>query len=391
MSLHAKLSPSGAHRWMACPGSVTLEADFPDTSSAYAREGTAAHELAAMVLEDSASHASDYVGKKIAFNDHGEDVLWPITQEMAEYVDDYVKFVRERAAGKILHIECKLGIGHITGEAGATGTSDVVIIDTEQEAIEVIDLKFGMGVRVDAEHNEQMQLYALGALHEYDLIYDFSWVTMVIHQPRLNHVSEHWLYVNDLLAFKAEVERAAAETRQPDARLEPGEKPCRFCKAKHDCPALKALVEETVDHIAPGVSADDFADLGDNSLSIAMGRVDLIEQWCRSVRAEVERRLVAGKDVPGYKLVEGRRGNRAWKSPEIAREELAKFLKRDEMIEEKLISPATAEKLLKKNPDGLEALDSLTERPEGKLSVAPDTDKRPAKAPNATVDDFADR
>jgi PP-loop superfamily ATP-utilizing enzyme len=234
-------------------------------------------------------------------------------------------------------------------------------------------------------------MYALGALEHCAEVCDVDEVCMVIHQPRLNHVSEHWLPVADLLAFKAEVERAAAETRQPDARLEPGEKPCRFCKAKHDCPALKAMVEETVDHIAPGVSADDFADLGDNSLSIAMGRVDLIEQWCRSVRAEVERRLVAGNDVPGYKLVEGRRGNRAWKSAEIAQAELAKFLKRDEMIEEKFISPATAEKLLKKNPDGLEALDSLTERPEGKLSVAPDTDKRPAKAPNATADDFADR
>jgi hypothetical protein len=111
MNLHAKLSPSGAHRWMACPGSVTLEADFPDTSSAYAREGTAAHELAAMVLEDPSSTANHYVGKKIAFDDHGEEVVWPITKEMADYVDDYVSFVRERAVGKILHVECKLSIG----------------------------------------------------------------------------------------------------------------------------------------------------------------------------------------------------------------------------------------------------------------------------------------
>ena len=122
-----------------------------------------------------------------------------------------------------------------------------------------------------------------------------------------------------------------------------------------------------------------------------MGRVDLIEQWCRSIRAEVERRLVAGEDVPGFKLVEGKRGNRAWKSHEIAQEAMAAFLKRDEMFEEKFISPTTAEKLLKKNPDGLKVLDTLVERPEGKLSVAPAADKRPAKATNATADDFADR
>jgi hypothetical protein len=385
---HAKLSPSGAHRWMNCPGSAALEAQYPgDTAGPHAAEGTLAHLLASECLDGTGRHPFARIGET-----HEVDgFTFTVDQIMADYVDDYIRLVRDYGKRGMLLVEQRVPIGHMTGEEGATGTSDAIVVDTTNRVLFVVDLKYGMGVRVDAGNNEQLMMYALGALEHCAEVSDFDEICMVIHQPRLNHVSEHWLYVNDLLAFKAEVERAAAETRQPDARLEPGEKPCRFCKAKHDCPALKALVEETVDHIAPGVSADDFADLGDNSLSIAMGRVDLIEQWCRSVRAEVERRLVAGKDVPGYKLVEGRRGNRAWKSPEIAQSELTKFLKRDEMIEEKFISPATAEKLLKKNPDGLEALDSLTERPEGKLSVAPDTDKRPAKAPNATADDFADR
>ena len=384
---HAKLSPSGAHRWMACPGSVGLEAAFPDQSSSYAAEGTLAHTLASEYLDGTGQHPFKRVGEQ-----HDVDgFTFTVTQSMADHVDDYCRLVIDYGERGLLLVEQRVPIGHITGEDGAGGTSDAIVVDTANRALFVIDLKFGMGVKIDAGDNPQLMLYALGALEQCDQLGEYDQVCMVIHQPRLNHVSEHWIYVGDLWAFKRRVTEAAEATRQPDARLEPGEKPCRFCKAKHDCPALKALVEETVDHIAPGVSADDFADLGDNSLSIAMGRVDLIEQWCRSVRAEVERRLVAGKDVPGYKLVEGRRGNRAWKSPEIAQSELTKFLKRDEMIEEKFISPATAEKLLKKNPDGLEALDSLTERPEGKLSVAPDTDKRPAKAPNATVDDFADR
>jgi hypothetical protein len=377
---------------MACPGSVTLEADIPDTSSAYAREGTAAHELAAMVLEDPASHASDYVGKKIAFNDHGEDVLWLITKDMAEYVDDYVKFVRERAEGKILHVECRLSIGHITSEDGATGTSDVVIIDREQEAIEVIDLKYGMGVRVDAEHNAQMQMYALGALYEYELISDFSWVTMVIHQPRLNHVSEWNIPVDQLLRFGDEARLAADKVRWEEPTFNAGEKQCRFCKAKATCPTLRAEITEIVGGVA---TLDDFipetvdSQTGDNYLPMAMSKVGLVEDWCKAVRAEVERRLLAGQTVDGYKLVEGRKGNRAW-SDEDAVEKLFKSfrLRQEEMYDFKLISATKAEKLLKENPKRWAKAEQLITRSDGKPSVAPATDKRPAMDVKPVLDDF---
>jgi hypothetical protein len=377
---------------MACPGSVTLEADFPDTSSAYAREGTAAHELAAMVLEDPSSTANHYVGKKIAFDDHGEEVVWPITKEMADYVDDYVSFVRERAVGKILHVECKLSIGHITGEDGATGTSDVVIIDREQEAIEVIDLKYGMGVRVDAENNEQMQFYALGALYEYELISDFSWVTMVIHQPRLNHVSEWNIPVDQLRRFEDEARRAADKVRWEEPTFNPSEKQCRFCKAKATCSALRA---EVTDIVFGAATIDEFvpqtvdSQSGDNYLPVAMSKVGLVEDWCKAVRAEVERRLLAGQTVDGYKLVEGRKGNRAW-SDESAVEQLFKSfrLRQEEMYDFKLISATKAEKLLKENPKRWAKAEQLITRSDGKPSVAPATDKRPAMDVKPVLDDF---
>lgn len=297
-------------------------------------------------------------------------------------------------------VEQRVPIEHLTAEKGATGTSDAVVVHANEGRLTVIDLKYGMGVKVMAKDNEQAMMYALGALERYEPIADFTDVCMVIHQPRLNSVSEHWIRVDDLMAFAEKVRGAAGGVYAAansyefpaipweNTFLNPGEKQCKFCKAKSVCPALQAIVDETADEEA---TADDFADLGDNALSIAMGRVELIEQWCKGVRAEVERRLTKGLEVTGYKLVEGRKGNRAWSDPKDAQERLSAVLKRDEMYEEKFISPATAEKLLKKDPEGLALLDELTHRPEGKLSVAPVTDKRPVKATTAVADDFADR
>ena len=392
---HAKLSPSGAHRWMRCPGSVALEAQFPDHSSVFAAEGTLAHLLASDEL-DGTKPARERVGEQHTVD--GFD--FTVDKVMVAYVEDYVKLVREYAEGGVLLVEQKVPIGHLTGETDATGTSDAVIVHANEGRLTVVDLKYGMGVRVMAAENEQAMMYALGALERYEQLAEFTDVCMVIHQPRLNSVSEHWLRVDDLMKFGEEVSEASDSVEHYAARygnepiedwsetaLEPGEKQCKFCKAKSVCPALQAIVDETADEEA---TADDFADLGDNSLSVAMGRVELIEQWCKGVRAEVERRLTKGLEVTGYKLVEGRKGNRAWSDPKDAQERLSAVLKRDEMYEEKFISPATAEKLLKKDPEGLALLEELTHRPEGKLSVAPATDPRPAVAVTAVADDFSD-
>jgi hypothetical protein len=405
---HAKLSPSGAHRWMRCPGSVVLEAQYPDESSSYAREGTAAHELAALVLEDNDADAQSYVGKRIAYNDHGEDVVWPITQDMADYVDDYVKLVRERAEGATLLVERKLPIDHITGEEGATGTSDVVIIDHVNAEIVVIDLKYGMGVRVSAEENEQTQLYALGALEEYSVLGEFQYVSMIIHQPRLNHVSEWTITVEQLLTFAKSASFAAGQcdlARSLDGEdaiagfLSPGEKQCRFCKAKATCPALRAEITEVVGG-SSAATLDDFAEFtpetvdmqtGDNYLPIAMAKVGMVEDWCKAVRAEVERRLLAGQRVDGYKLVEGKRGPRKWADPADTEALFKSFrLRQDEMYDLSLISPTKAEKLFKKNPKRWAKVQERITQSTGKPSVTPVTDTRQEIAVQSVADDFRD-
>jgi hypothetical protein len=311
---------------------------------------------------------------------------------MADHVDDYCRLVIDYGEHGLLLVEQRVPIGHITGEEGAGGTSDAIVVDTANRALFVIDLKFGMAVKIDAGDNPQLMLYALGALEQCDQLGEYDQVCMVIHQPRLNHVSEHWIYVGDLWAFKRRVTEAAEATRQPDAPLVPGEKQCRFCKAKAVCPALAAEVAEVVSGSA---TLDEFVapdtTTGDNYLSVAMSKVELVEHWCKAVRAEVERRLLAGQSVDGYKLVEGKRGNRKWNNETEVEALFKSFrLRQDEMYDYSLISPTKAEKLLKDTPKRWERAQALISRAEGKPSVAPATDKRSALTVQSVADDFRD-
>ena len=401
---HAKLSPSGAHRWMPCPGSVVLEAAYPDEGSIFADEGTAAHTLAAWCLTDGLP-PEEYLGEII----HVGQRQFTVDKAMAGHVANYVKLVRELAEGGKLLVERKVPIGHLTDEEGATGTSDAVII--KGDTLIVVDLKYGMGVPVDALENPQLRMYALGAYEAYSVLADFKQVSMYIHMPRLNYVSEYHVPIADLLAFGEQVRAAAEDCRAAEmaARgeagdltiedfLYPGEKQCRFCKAKATCPALLAEVTNAVG--GEPATAEDFAQfmpidttdgIGDNYLSMAMDKVGLVEDWCKAIRAEVERRLLQGTDVPGYKLVEGKQGNRAWVDQAKAEAALkALRIKADDMYDKKLISPTTAEKLLKTDAKKWAKLQELITRASGKPSVAPATDKRPALAVHtATADEFA--
>jgi len=387
MAQHSLLSPSGAHRWMRCPGSIGAESGLPDTSSKYAAEGTAAHELAAKCLELEAN-AEAVIGDTMTVD--GYD--FTVTADMAHHVNDYCKLVREYAEGGQLLVEKRVNFSEAIGVPDSTGTSDAIVIHPDR--LTVIDLKYGMGVKVDATENEQLQLYALGALHDYGLMGDFNEIVMVVHQPRLNHVSEWSIPVEKLEEFREAARRAAIEAldnREP--RLNPGEKQCRFCKAKATCPALKAEISDAIGGIATPADFADLAVADEDDVSRAMARVELVEQWCKAIRAEVERRLFAGEPVAGFKLVEGRRGNRAW-SDEAAVEKLFKSfrLKQEEMYDFKLISPTKAEKILKtKNPGRWEKVDALTSRGDGKPSVAPATDRRPALAVSSSDEDVLAR
>lgn len=403
MTTHARLSPSSAVRWMTCPGSVVLADAYEDTGSTeFAAEGTAAHELTSWALTEGTDTVA-YLGRKIQV----EDFTFEVDREMADFVQVYVD--NTRAIGGELFVEQRLSIEHLTGEEDAAGTSDaVIIVGTE---LVIRDLKYGRGVKVDAQDNHQLRIYALGALAEYELMYDIQTVRLCIDQPRLHHVSEDVMTVDELLEFGEKVTKCAQVVEIATEHknnwfgksyeyLQPSEDACRWCPVKPDCPKLR-------DHVLTTV-ADDFVDVTepikdqinverefDNTiLGNLMAAIPLIEDWCKAVRGKAEGELFAGREVPGFKLVEGRRGHRAWADPQDAEEVLKSMrLKMDEMYDLKLISPTTAEKLHKAGRIGPRQWPRLQERitqPEGKPSVAPESDKRPALVLTAVEEEFDD-
>jgi hypothetical protein len=384
---------------MRCPGSVQACADLPDESSKFADEGTAAHFLASECL-GRGDEPFSHLGRTILVSRDGAEWLpegWAagnaassflVDQDMCLAVLDYVDYVRgvSKATGGALLVEQRLPISSLTGESGAHGTADAVIL-AEREII-VIDLKYGRGVAVSAADNEQLQIYALAALREFGLAQDFDRVRMVIHQPRLGAVSEATLSIDDLADFGERVLEAAGFTQYPDALLNPSEEACRWCRAKATCPALRAEVVELFGAVpAPQAeSADVLAD--------CMAKVDLIEGWCKAVRAEVETRLLTGKPVRGWKVVQGKKGNRKWSSDADAEAMLkAMRIPHDRMYDYAVISPTSAEKLAKAEvigPRQWPRVAALITQAEGKPSVAPESDKRPALVMSAVADAFND-
>ncbi|CAB5512493.1 hypothetical protein LMG26857_01783 [Achromobacter anxifer] len=401
---HATLSPSGAERWSTCPASIQLEAGYPDTSSDYADEGTAAHSVAEMALREG-KDAMAYKGRRISMR-AGKTV--EVTADMATEVQKYVDYVRDVSAGHELLLEQRLDISRWVPEA--FGTSDAVILRTDDE-LHVCDLKFGRGVKVDAEENKQMILYALGALDQFAVVLDFERVRMTIHQPRLNHVSEWAITVDELRERGARLKEAAeraylyvgSETPPVPSDYAPSEKACRFCKARGACPALAQHVQDEIgtdfDTLTAWACSDEqkamtlkaLTPATPEALGKAMQALDLIEIWGNGVRGEVERRLLLGEPVDGWKLVQGRAGPRKWTSEQDAEELLKGMrLKSDEMYDKKVISPTNAEKLLKDTPRRWAKAQALITKSEGSPSVAPASDKRPALVIKPAADDFDD-
>lgn len=374
---HAKLGASNAHRWLNCPGSVAAEWDIPDQTSPFAIEGTAAHELSELVLLSN-KEPQDWIGKAL---DEMSD--WVVDEEMANYVQVYTDYCRA-IAKEADEVFTEQTVSYEDWVPQGFGTNDFGALFLKDKRIKIADLKYGKGVQVDAENNPQAMLYALGTYAEYGWLADFEWIDIAIVQPRLDHISEWSISVKDLLKWAEWVSQRAEIALSDDAERVPGEKQCRFCKAKASCKALMKYTEDII--MAEFDDLDDMPSpdtLSDKDLRRVLEAKSMIEGWLGSVETVVRERLEAGETFDGFKLVEGR-SLRKWGNEQTAAEVLTEALGVDVAFKSTLISPAQAEKALKK--DERKLLDDLVVKPAGKPTLVPESDKRPAI--NLTDEDF---
>jgi hypothetical protein len=400
---HALLSPSGAAKWINCANSLAAEADQPDIRDTTAADlGTDKHELLAACLGSGVA-AISLVGSVMAKGNAVDQDFADDVQQVLDNIADRVQAYKLAGAEVQIEIEQDVPISQITGEVGATGRADVILLATWPDGraeICPIDAKFGYR-EVEVENNVQLMMYSAGALEKFGFLADFQTVTAVIDQPALGVPSEWTFSVKDLKDWAEKVAMPAAgravlihrlrDQRALNAKdFNPGVKQCEWCRAKGVCPARAETVKEVIgldfDAMRPPAETTMLSnqDLGD-----IWPALDFIEDWTKAVRGRIEYELLQGREVPGTKLVEGRKGNRSYESEEEAEKLLKSFrLKQEEMYSFKLLGPAPILKLLKDQPRRLKKVEGIITQKSGKPHVAHVSDKRPALEIKPLVDEF---
>ena len=376
---HAILSASGAHRWMHCTPSARLEEGFPNKETVYSKEGTKAHELAEQLLRDW--YARNFLGDA---PDISKD------KEMQEAVLPYVEYVAEtflkaqhESKDAVLFLEHRLDMRSMIPEGFGTGDAIIVSGNT----LHVIDLKYGKGVRVDAQNNEQLRCYGMAAFDMFqDLYEDIDTIMMTIVQPRLDHISTDTQSLSDLLSWvEHDLKPKAKEAFEGNGEYNPGDH-CRFCKAGAVCRAraemnLQMTKEEFPDPELLGL--DEFAQI--------LQQVEQVKSWIDSVMDHALQQAEQGDTIPGFKLVEGR-SVRVYTDEDKVLDELKQQGYQEALLYEprKLLGITKMEKLLGKKlfKDYLEKA-GLVIKPKGKPTLVQESDKRPAIIPDA-LRDFED-
>lgn len=473
MSAHAKFSPSGAHRWMPCPASIALESDYPNESSEYADEGTAAHTILAECLLEG-KDAIAHLGRVVTVEQKEDDGTitssrdFTVDEEMAMHIQSTLDSVRRRAATRTLLVEQKVEFTKSIGTLEKQfGTSDIIMVSEDGEEVDVEDFKYGAGVKVYASEivgyetitdeeagtfdkipilrgNKQMLSYALGVLETFGgIIGDFKRFNLRVHQPRcdggwedeftvtLEDVLEHGRQMRQASTFAAvAIDCHSFIKQEPDVRalpegyqrLElisekmprdmyaPGDKPCRFCKAKSTCVALREHVSQNVFEdltaLSTAESIKNAAIMGaavpsGGKLGLAYGALDLIRDWCKSVERECERLVHAGMTVIGpdgepMKLVGGKKGDRYWVDPEGAEGLLVGLLPPEQIYVKKMLTPSAAETAVCKGLRGpkrkarWEQFSEYVGQEPGKATIALGSDPRPKYEASTTADEFVD-
>ena len=360
---HALLGASSSARWLVCTPSARLEAMFPDEQSPYAAEGTVAHDLAESILRHKLE------GKKLPKHDHSAEMVEAVNRYV-DICEEKVNEARARSSDAEAMIEARLDFSRWVPEG--FGTGDMVIV--ADGILEVIDLKYGKGVPVSAVENTQMRLYALGAYDANEFLYDVKTVRMTIVQPRLDSVSTDEMPLEELLDWGEEIKPIAQRAWDGLGECTPCDY-CNFCKARHTCRALADTCLTAF--YKDGGKLNQL--LTDREVSDILGMKDLITKWIKGVYDFAYEKALSGeKQWPGYKLVEGT-SRRTITDPDAA----AKTLLDNGYKEEDIFKPRELEgitnlqKVLGKKGVS-EYLEAYIDKPEGKPTLVPESDKRPA-------------
>lgn len=368
---HAKLSASGASRWATCPGSVQMEDGIPDKESIYAQEGTLAHEMSELKLK----HYLDPKGfgkRKLnaAIKKLKENELYQA--EMESYTDTYVDFIKEKALSfpSNPYIEIEKRVDFSRWVDGGFGTCDCVLI--HGSTLSIIDLKYGKGVPVSAEQNEQLILYALGAYDAFNLIYNLDKIELNIVQPRINNFSTWEISLTELLLwgdyFKVQAEKALGG----NGELVPSAKACKFCKARDICTARAEnnLSLESEIKLKPN-------EIPKDKLYEYISRGEDIAKWVADLKAYALDMCLKGEDIKGLKAVAGRT-SRSWTNQDEAINKLIEGGIDEAIIYDKVpLTLAKLEKALGKQ-QFTALVGDMVVTSEGKPTLVFENDKRPA-------------
>ena len=394
---HHETGPSKAKQWGTCTASVAAQAGIPDPSNLAAEEGTAHHQGAAVCLLEGlrADEIEGEVYNRCELQPEG----FTMTKESVDHLRTYLAYVR--GLGTDITVEQTLK----SHTLDLFGTADAIVFDESSNTLHVVDLKYGKGVKVEAQENYQARLYGAMALEEYGFLYDIDLVRTHIVQPRLDHIDYEELTVAELEAWVDQaIKPALAEIRSGETHYRPSEEACRWCRARATCPGLaeftRGVVEAAFDDLdseGPEVTTDqdgipglqwelvagDLGPLTLTELAAIQTVAGLVQGWLGAVHDRLFQALMDGEPVPGWKLVEGR-SNRTWRDLEEALAYFSKSkMKADDYAPRALLSPAKIEKLLGPKQFKAKVLSrDLVHKPEGKPTLAPAADNRPAVNPH---------
>lgn len=368
---HALLSASSANRWMVCTPSARLTENIPDNeTNVSAEEGTLAHSLAELMARYNLNKIKKiiYEGQLLKIKKHE---LY--TDEMLEHAGDFSNYchniyleAKKEAGEVIMQLETRVNFSHYVPDG--FGTCDVLIV--RDGTIDIIDFKYGKGVEVPAENNKQLMLYALGAIEEFDFLFDIKDIRMTIYQPRKNNISTFIMSVKDLMEWAENELKPKALLAFDGAGEQVAGEHCRFCKLKPTC---RKLAEENLSlskykyKPATTLSNSEIADI----LKVAKRLTD----WAKNVEDYALRQALKGEKFTGWKVVEGKSVRKYSDEEAVSKELIADGYSKDDIYTKSLLGITAMEKLLGKKHFN-EVLGGLVIKPPGSPTLAPITDKR---------------